>query len=175
MSLLKADDYKNLKNRMRAELTRRKYNNRVDIYRDSALYSVQPTKGGTVLKEHYDKIGRHRIRPVPQRGITHKTTGSPASDLEKHRVFGFHPEELEARVTLYESRDIFLRTSSSNDCAQGCAGGCCTGCADACTGCTGTCTGACGGCGSTCYAECADDCTGGCKGTCTRTCADNVG
>ena len=177
MSLLKSSDFKNLKTRMRAELSRRKYNNRVDIYRDSASYAVQPTDGGVIYKEHYDKIvvDIERIRSVSSSPatITHRTTGSPSADAEKHRVLEFHPEELDARITLYESRDILVRSAASNDCAQGCAGGCYTGCATSCTGCTGSCTGGCGGCGNTCYGECRDDCTAGCTGTCNRRCADD--
>ena len=184
---ISALDFLLLKERVKNECARRKYNGSVASYASSTYdYSVQPVSGSLPLPEHFNKI------IVPMNAMINTGRTQVESENLVEQIY-----ELGDSMTTLESIDF---TAASSGCKASCTGLCQGTCASACTtGCTGACKGTCkgtctGGCGSncagTCWAvcfvncdtyctdacdsvcafSCTADCTGGCKGGCLSGC-----
>ena len=143
-----------LKARVKAECQRRSYNGSVTTYAGSNYnYTVNPTTGKIISKEHYDKIA------TPLNAINSDVikvaTASDGLLIQEATI-----AEFDAFLTTLEARSI---TSSSGDCNSSCTG--------MCQGCKTTCTGSCtGGCSSCSGCSGCGGCDGGCEGGCTFTC-----
>jgi hypothetical protein len=168
-----ATDFNNLKNRMKAEITRRKYTGNISGSANANPYAVTPATGGLIRAEHYNQLVKdikliRAIASSPSISVDTVTAGSTV-------IKASHVNQTGARVTYYEGRDLTNR--SYNDCSSSCTGGCTTGCATGCTGCGATCSDGCSGCGGACSSGCTgctDACTGctGCGSSCSTACLD---
>lgn len=189
---ISALEFKLLKERVKNECSRRKYNGSVASYADSSYdYSVEPTEGETPRTEHFNKI------IVPMNAI--EVTGKEETE-SGHSVREIY--KLSQKMTTLESIGFSDASSGcsasctglcqgtcvgtcSNGCTTGCTGSCKSGCKGGCKttcssdGCTNHCDDACaftcsadctGSCDSSCTNGCKSTCTGGCKGGCKGTC-----
>ena len=140
--LITPTEIQELKNRVKAECTRRG----LSTYTGSNYeYTVTLMTGAPIAAEHYNKIA------VPLSAINaDQVTLKEAQGLTISRG---QFTTLDAFTTTCENRK--QEDSSNNDCKSSCTG-LCYGCN---TTCTGTCTGSCTG-------SCSTGCSGGCKGSC---------
>lgn len=173
-----SDEIVAIKNRLNAEMNRRKYNGDLSSYAGEAYQfeSITP-KVTKINKNIYNKL----VEPLNAINSSFTTI----ADGELKQILRDDYLDIESELTLYESNDSY--TSSTNDCGAACSGLCITQCSTECTGCTGTCnttcsgscsttcsgtcTGGCSGCGSSCGSGCSGSCSGcsGC-GSCDGTC-----
>ena len=63
--LIKASDFNGLKNRMRAEITRRKYTGNISDKANAHPYSVTPASGGLIRAEHYNQLVKDITDEIP--------------------------------------------------------------------------------------------------------------
>lgn len=153
-----ASDFISLKARVKAEMQRRKYSGDLTKYAGAEWdYVVQPTAGGKLLPEHYNKI----IEPL--NAIAPTGFDTPVAQ-------GDHAVAIKVAVDKlaeYEKKSM----SGANDCAVSCSGRCTTSCGS-------NCNATCGGCGYSCGVDCSGGCNGGCSGTCSAcggACQGNCG
>ena len=167
-----ASDFISLKARVKAEMQRRKYNGDLTKYAGAEWdYVVQPTAGGKLLPEHYNKI----IEPL--NAIAPTGFNAPIRQ-------GDHAIAIKVAVDKLAEYEKKSPSSGANDCAVSCSGRCTTSCGSNCykvchgggsygcgVGCSGDCDGGReGDCNTTCSGTCKTGCGGGCKGTCKGGC-----
>lgn len=161
---LLAEDYINLKSRVKAECARRKYNGSVEEYSTSEYdYTVIPEEDGIPLPEHLNKI-IIPLNAIKQTGISQTQEGSPTRDISN-------------AVTILDELEAIEQDASNSGCSASCTGLCqgtCTGtCTNGCkTGCRGSCRGTCSG---SCGYECSNDCTDVCADSCQDSCGFDCG
>jgi hypothetical protein len=167
MGLVTAERFKNLKQRVKNECAKRKYNITIDgklagsveSYASSVYdYSSEPATDKRILKEHYEKIAE------PLNAINSDTfpdTGGDRSISETELL------AMEAALSIYESEKY---DASESSCKTGCTGLCRTACVTGCSSCGGACSSGCGSCGSSCGTSCNKNCADGCSGSCGTTC-----
>jgi len=171
-----AQDFINLKARVKAEMLRRNGSGSLTAYAGVAYdYTAVPVVGGKVKIEHYSKVRDTMTYINPA------TVSLPAKIVgDKKQAMNL----LEANMTSYEAKPRSDRTAS--DCAAGCSGVCistcstacvgcsscssCSGSCDGCSGCSGSCSGGCSGCSGSCSGSCSS-CTGSCTGFCSTGCS----
>ena len=158
-----AQDFIDLKARVKAEMKRRKGTTSLTAYAGTTYdYTTTPAQDSKILEEHIDKL------TVPMSKVNFTQIGDQAQgDLVKNMT------TLNATLTSYEGAK---ETSSTYYCKQACAGLCSSGCYTTCSGCSGTCSGTCsGGCTDACTSctscwSCSGSCEGGCSGMCSGSC-----
>lgn len=172
MATVRAARFTALKAKVKAECQRRNGSGSVASYGGSAYdYTVVPQTGGTVLKEHRDKL------TGPMSAIN--SSAVPATSGEKI-ISEAEMANMETRIAVWSARSKTDRSGS--DCRTGCTGmcytsctggcyGCGSGCPTGCSGCGSGCPGACSGCGSGCASSCSGGCGNGCTGSCTGNCS----
>lgn len=150
-----------IKNRLNAEMNRRKYHGSLvsyagDEYQFEALTPIQTN----INKDVYNKL----VEPLNAVNSTFNTIAvSELRHIERNDYL-----DIQAKLTLYESNTI---ETTNNDCGANCSGLCITQCSTSCTGCTGGCTGTCSGsCQNTCSGTCRGGCSG-CGGSCGSSCS----
>ena len=158
-SKIMSSDIIALKNRVKAEMARRKYYGSLASLNTN--FSNSANSGDQALLTHFNETIGH-INYINATGIS--------SDL----IYAISAEA--SQLGVYENRGI---TSSTNDCTYLCRGLCVSKCDTTCSGCgsgcASTCSGNCSGwCEDSCDNYCADSCGGsnGCKNTCTSGCAN---
>lgn len=180
---ISALDFVLLKERVKGECSRRKYNGSVASYASSSYdYTVTPTTDQVPLPEHFNKI------IVPMNAIINTGRTQTESGFLVRQIY-----ELGEAMTTLESIEFTAASSGckasctglcqgtcTETCTSGCTGGCKSGCKGGCkNGCKGGCTGDCGGncgadcgvsCQGLCIQECANNCTGGCMNKCQGSC-----
>ena len=157
--VISAQDFTELKARIKAECERRKYNGSVARYAGASYdYTVAPTAGDAPLPEHLNKI------IVPLNAIINTGMSQEASGDVIYQM-----STISSSLTALENIEA---TAASSGCKASCTGLCQGTCTTGCTGCTGTCSGGCGtGCGFGCWNVCYYGCDTGCYSTCDRTCS----
>lgn len=153
-------DFIILKERIKSECARRKYNGSVASFADSTYdYTVVPTEGSVPLPEHFNKI----IVPMNAIYDTGRTQTKSGFLVRQLYPIGEILSELE---------DVGI-TDANSGCNSSCTGLCQGTCTIGCTGCTGGCTGNCGsGCANGCSTGCLNLCTGSCEGSCVTGCGE---
>lgn len=172
MAIIEANRFTSLKSRVKAECTRRSYTGSVAEYGGTSYdYTVNPDTGKVILKEHYTKLA------IPMNAIN--STDTP-NISDTRIVLDNDLTTMEAKLTIYESRDKEDRQTT--DCSASCTGLCygCTGCGNSCShNCSSSCSGGCdGGCKyscSSCAAACSNGCNNSCSGTCKNSCKNSCG
>ena len=149
-----ADDFINIKARVKAEMNRRKYNGSLVSYAGTDYdYTITPAPGVLIKPEHVNKLF------VPVNAIT------PSGYTEK--VKGDAVPELDTFDIKLRAHEAYPLRGSGTDCASSCSGLCSSGCYNTCSGCGGVCSYGCGsGCEGDCYGNCKGDCGDGCTATC---------
>lgn len=149
-----ASDFISLKQRVKAECQRRKYNGSVASYASSAYdYSVQPSEDNPPTPEHFNKI----IEPLNAISTNYTQTRT-----------GYIVRSLQAAGQLLTNLESIPLDAESSGCKASCTGLCQGTCTGSCkSGCTGSCT---GGCGSACGGVCSNSCFSNCDNYCTNTC-----
>ena len=172
MATVRAARFTALKAKVKAECQRRNGSGSVASYGGSAYdYTVVPQTGGTVLKEHRDKL------TGPMSAIN--SSAVPATLGEKI-ISEAEMANMETRIAVWSARSKTDRSGS--DCRTGCTGmcytsctggcyGCGSGCPTGCSGCGSGCPTGCSGCGSGCASSCSGGCGNGCTGSCTGNCS----
>lgn len=138
-NLMKAQDFKNLKARVKAEMTRRNGSGDVSSYGGSAYdYTSTPSDNTTIKEEHFNKV-RDVLANINPSGL-------PSSGKKDNSIPAMF--QLDAKLTLFEAQP--RSATSNNDCATSCTGMCVTTCSTGCSGCTSctSCSGCSGGCSS---------------------------
>lgn len=155
---ISALDFVLLKERVKGECSRRKYNGSVASYASSSYdYTVTPTTGQVPLPEHFNKI------IVPMNAIINTGRTQTKSGFLVRQIY-----ELGEAMTTLESIEF---TAASSGCKASCTGLCQGTCTGSCkSGCTGTCSNGCTGCGGECSTSCLNTCDGYCTDTCYGTC-----
>lgn len=159
-SKVTAANINDMKARVKAEMSRRKYTGSLASYAGSSYdYSTTPALGVDVKVEHANKI----ITPMNAVKATGYSTRSKGNKIASFA-------NLEALLSQYEARSL---TANNSDCKTACSGLCHTACSGACrsgcsTGCSTTCK---SGCSTTCTTNCASNCSNDCTGTCDDTCS----
>lgn len=153
-----AEDFINLKARVKAEMSRRKNRDSLTAYAGAEYdYTIIPSEGGQILVEHINKIVEP-INAIKATGFESvQNAGAPIKALDA----------LDIQLTAHEEYPI---RGKGTDCAAGCSGLCTNACSGTCTGCSG-CTG-CTGCSGSCEGSCSGSCSGTCTGGCTGGCSD---
>lgn len=172
MAIIEANRFTSLKSRVKAECTRRAHIGSVAEYGGTSYdYTVNPATGKVILKEHYTKLA------IPMNAIN--STDTP-NISDTRVVLDNDLTTMEAKLTIYESRDKEDRQTT--DCSASCTGLCygCTGCGNSCShNCSSSCSGGCdGGCKyscSSCAAACSNGCNNSCSGTCKNSCKNSCG
>ncbi len=155
-------EFKLLKERVKKECARRKYNGSVELYAGSSYnYTVQPTENSVPLPEHFNKI------IVPMNAIADTGRTNTRKGYLVREIY-----TLSQQMTSLESVGI---TDADSGCRSSCTGLCQGTCTVGCSsGCTGSCTGSCStGCGSGCGSGCSTSCTWECGGSCRVYCTDD--
>ena len=159
MATVRAARFTALKAKVKAECQRRNGSGSVASYGGSAYdYTVVPQTGGTVLKEHRDKL------TGPMSAIN--SSAVPATSGEKI-ISEAEMANMETRIAVWSARSKTDRSGS--DCRTGCTGMCYTSCTGGCYGCGSGCPTGCSGCGSGCPTGCSG-CGSGCPNSCSGTC-----
>ena len=150
-----AQDFINLKARVKAEMTRRKGTGSLTSYAGTSYdYTTAPVAGGNILEEYIDKL----ITPLSKISFSDIADQSKGDTVKAMNT-------LDAKLSTYESAGV---SGSGHYCNSSCSGMCSTGCYSGCTGCSGSCSG-CTSCSScTGCTGCSGYCSGctGCSGTC---------
>lgn len=156
-----SDEIVAIKDRLNAEMSRRKYNGDLSSYAGEAYQfeSITP-KVTKINKNIYNKL----VEPLNAVNSSFTTI----ADGELKQILRDDYLDIESKLTLYESNDSY--TSSTNDCGAACSGLCITACS---TSCSGTCSGSCSGtCSGSCSGGCSGSCSGGCSSDgCSTTCS----
>lgn len=156
-----ASDFISLKARVKAEMQRRKYTGSLTKYAGAEWdYVVQPTAGGKLLPEHYNKI----IEPL--NAIAPTGFDTPITQ-------GDHAIAIKVAVDKLAEYEKKTPSSGANDCAVSCSGRCTTSCGSDCNISCGGCSSTCSGCSSTCNDTCSGTCStcgGACQGSCGIQC-----
>lgn len=164
-----AQEFVNLKNRVRNEMNRRNGYGSMTAYAGSEYEFTNSALADTLLRAEY-MTQNH----IPLKAVS--TTQLPENI--KNIITESDMVAMEAKITKYEAQPRNARTN--NDCDAYCSGMCvsqCTttcsgGCRSGCTGCSGGCSGRCSGCGSGCSGGCSSSCGGcdnkGCGPACGR-------
>mgnify|MGYP003300121897 CR=1 FL=1 len=140
------DKFIGLKNRLKAELGRRKYNYAVSNI--NVNYTNEPDEGDPIEIEHYQKIVGPMAMVDNECTQYRKQSGGVVEELDV----------LDAKLSILETTS---KTHSTGNCSGNCTGLCSGTCSD-------TCSGSCGNtCSSSCGAECSGTCGGGCSGSCS--------
>lgn len=155
-SKITAEDFNNLKAKVKAEMLRRKYTGSVAAY--GTDYSDVPTQKGKIKAVHIQEI----VNPLNQ-----ITTTNYTNTAAKSKILAM--QQLETLVTTLAAKNVNPGNTDTG-CNASCTGLCRTACSETCDGCTGSCTGTCQGCSGTCYEQCADNCSTTCKGSCSGGC-----
>lgn len=156
MSVVRADRFTALKEKVKAEMLRRNQDGSVADYGGAAYdYTVAPAAGGVIRAEHRDKL------VSPMRAVNSDLVPASVGSVIKESELA----NLETRVAVWEARS--MTDQSGSDCKSGCTGTCYTGCA---TGCSGDCDAGCYGCGKACVGDCTNTCEDGCGGKCSNNC-----
>lgn len=170
-SLITPNRFIELKAKVKAECQRRQYVGSVASYGGIDYdYSISPTSGGKIVREHYDK------NADPLNAIIGNFS-SKSSVIKEQDI-----ADMEASVTNLAAINA---TASNSGCASSCTGLCQGGCATSCTGCSGSCSGdcsgncggscgGCSGCSGSCGTSCSNNCSGscnGCSGSCGAACS----
>ena len=156
MSVVRADRFTALKEKVKAEMLRRNQDGTVEDYGGAAYdYTVAPAAGGVIRAEHRDKL------VSPMRAVNSDLVPASVGSVIKESELA----NLETRVAVWEARS--MTDQSGSDCKSGCTGTCYTGCA---TGCSGDCDAGCYGCGKACVGDCTNTCEDGCGGKCSNNC-----
>ena len=166
-----------LKNRVKAEMARRKYTN--SLASKATDFSQTARKDVDFIRiSHFNEtVGFiNLIKPTGVSGSQNNPIYAlqAASDaLSTHAAVNIN-------VNSESCQGATCRGACYNVCATDCRGGCkgscqgCTGsCSGTCKGCTGNCTGTCKGC-TGCTGNCSGTCKG-CTGNCTGTCKGCTG
>ena len=178
MALITPERLVALKANVKAECQRRKYTGSVSSYGDTAYdFTVTPSTGKMILKEHYEKIA------TPLNAITGDIDTNGARIISEDEI-----SAMESKVENLKKKSLTASKANSG-CAASCTGLCATSCTGSCSGscdgscdgdcegCTGTCSGSCdGSCIDSCARGCSNDCSGyctGCSGGCIEVCADS--
>lgn len=159
-----SDEIVAIKNRLNAEMNRRKYNGDLSSYAGEAYQfeSITP-KVTKINKNIYNKL----VEPLNAVNSSFTTI----ADGELKQILRDDYLDIESKLTLYESNDSY--TSSTNDCGAACSGLCITACS---TSCSNTCKGTCSGCSGTCQGSCSGctGCSGGCSSDgCSTSCSSD--
>lgn len=155
-SKITAEDFNNLKAKVKAEMLRRKYTGSVAAY--GTDYSDVPTQKGKIKAVHIQEI----VNPLNQITATNYTNTAAKSKI-------LAMQQLETLVTTLAAKNV-NPANTDTGCDASCTGLCRTACSETCDGCTGSCTGTCQGCSGTCYEQCADNCSTTCRGSCSGGC-----
>lgn len=157
---ISALDFVLLKERVKGECSRRKYNGSVASYASSSYdYTVTPTTGKVPLPEHFNKI------IVPMNAIINTGRTQTKSGFLVRQIY-----ELGEAMTTLESIEF---TAASSGCKASCTGLCQGTCTTGCTGCSSTCSGSCStGCGQGCGGNCSGSCYQVCFTNCDTYCTD---
>ncbi len=152
---ISALEFKLLKERVKNECSRRKYNGSVASYAESSYdYSVEPTEGETPRTEHFNKI-IVPMNAIADTGRTNTRSGYLVREIYK----------LSQKMTTLESIGF---NDTNSGCSASCTGLCQGTCTDTCTsGCTGDCKNSCR---NTCKNGCGTICSGTCEGSCKEEC-----
>lgn len=160
-SKITAEDFNNLKAKVKAEMLRRKYTGSVAAY--GTDYSDVPTQKGKIKAIHIQEI----VNPLNQVNDTNYTNTATKSKI-------MAMQSLEVFVTTLASKNINTSNTAETGCRSSCTGLCATGCEETCRSCSNNCADGCSGsCGSSCNKGCADGCTGSCGTSCNKACANN--
>lgn len=151
-----AQDFNDLKARVKAEMQRRQGTNSLVSYADAEYdYTIVPAKGEQLRTEHVNKI------ITPMDAIT--PTGYEQFEIGDQAV---SIADLETRMDAHET--MSTAQGAATDCQGGCNGLCSSGCFSGCSGCTG-----CSGCGGSCSRNCTGNCDTECDGCDGCTGCDN--
>ena len=144
-----AQEFVNLKNRVRNEMRRRNGYGSMVSYADAKYDFKNSALPNTLLRLEYMTQNHIPLRAV---------STSQLPENIKLVITESDMAAMEAKITAYESQPREARTH--NDCDALCSGMCVTQCTTTCSGsCTGTCSGSCSG-------SCSGGCSGGCYGGC---------
>ena len=159
-----ADDFIELKRRVKNEMTRRKGQDSLTSYAGAAYdYTIVPAEGVVTKTEHVNKI----ITPLNAIAPTGEDLKTPGDIMKNIK-------NLETKLAVHET--MSTAAGAATDCASSCSGLCRTGCFSGCSGCSGTCSGTCtGGCKGSCRGSCSCGCADNCNGDCYEVCADDCG
>lgn len=166
-----AQDFINLKNRIKNEVKRRNKVGSVEAYGSPSYdYVETPSQFETIKTEHMSKI-TECVGAINDTNVNRSSVNGDT--ITKLAV-------IDAEITRFEAAPIvgdnsgcrasctgLCTTSCSGTCTSGCSGGCtgtCSGCSG---GCSGSCSGGCSGCGGSCGYGCSAACASYCGGTCT--------
>ena len=156
---ISAQDFIDLKARIKAEMNRRNLTDSMTSYAGEAYdYSIQPVSGGKILVEHINKIVEP-LNAIKPSNFVKQSIGDQIKAIEA----------IDTQLTIHEN---FPLSGTETDCNAGCSGLCAGACGGNCTGCTGGCSG-CTGCSGTCTNSCTGctGCSGGCQGGCSGSCS----
>lgn len=160
-----AQEFVNLKNRVRNEMRRRNGYGSMVSYADAKYDFKNSALPNTLLRLEYMTQNQIPLRAV---------SASQLPENIKLVITESDMAAMEAKITAYESQPRGARTN--NDCDAMCSGMCVTQCTTTCSGsCTGTCS---GGCSGSCSGGCSGDCYGGCGGCgwgCSGGCSSGCG
>lgn len=146
-----ANDFIELKRRVKNEMARRKGQDSLTSYAGAAYdYTIVPAEGIVTKTEHVNKIITP-LNAIAPTGENLKTPGDIMKNIKNLET------KLDGHATMSEAQ------GAASDCNGGCNGLCFSGCF---SGCSNTCTGGCSGCTGSCTGSCSG-CTGDCEGKCT--------
>lgn len=159
------EDFIKLKNRIKAEVKRRRFVGSVESYGNATYdYEKTPTENDVIELEHISKISEC-VGAINDTNI--KKTHVNGDTITQLAV-------MDAEITKFEKA---TQVGSNSGCKASCTGMCTTSCSGTCTsGCSGTCSG-CSGCGGSCSNNCSGGCSGcsgacsGCGGSCSYGCS----
>ena len=143
-----------LKNRIRAEMKRRKYCGSLESYGGTSYdFTTTPTAGGQIKTEHGQKVIDLALAVTDVTGLAKVVRG----DLLPNAL-----DNLGSTLSGWETTGV--ENSWWNDCRGMCTGLCYASCFTGCKGCT-SCTNYCGGgCTYSCWNGCDYGCRTGCDG-----------
>lgn len=157
-----SSDITSLKNKIKAEMQRRRYNTNMNVAANTGNFSQSAAQGQPIRISQFNETV----------GLLNKIKSQGISGSQNNLIYALNAAL--TNVNTYAGRAI---DSSTNDCSSNC-NGLCVGCQNTCRGsCSGGCTGNCGqscnrGCNATCSgvhsmcSGCADGCMSGCSGYC---------
>ena len=162
--MITAEQFKAIKNRVNAEMSRRSYYGNLSGF--NTQFNTTPYAGTTILAEQGKKVveGLLNIRDLGNLNLVDlKSNGIIPSSLDYNTINN--------ALSTYESESV---TGNKSSCRGACSGLCVGTCGSTCTGCQGACGFTCEGtcsvvCGSSC-GSCSSNCTGGCYSGCSTGC-----
>lgn len=162
--IYKAQEFVNLKLRVKAEMLRRSLVGSLASYGgDEYDYIYAPSTNFPITTEHGYKIW------YPMEQINSTGTKEPKQNniLENFEVL---------ESFLSESELLPIGVKNNSNCRASCSGLCQNTCSGSCSGtCTNRCSEGCSSsCTNSCDGSCEGFCEGGCAGYCTRACGDSA-